>query len=298
MLTAAGPPAQDCRHAGTGELDMLQSVLVALDGSPYSGAATALALDWATRFGARLLGLGVIDKPSIDGFEAVPVGGTGFKKHRDDARMADAYNRVVEFLAEFRARCKAAGVACDAHDAAGEPARVIVREAQRSDLVMLGRETHFRFETQEQPDSTLGLVLRQSPRPVVVVPSELPDARGILVAYGGGREVARTLQTFQLLGLAAGEEITVVTVNQDGADAEAIAQRAADFLHAHGAPHRVRAVASSAPPADVLLEELRQRRPRLLVIGAHGYHPARDLFATSVTRAVLRGCAVPVFVGA
>jgi nucleotide-binding universal stress UspA family protein len=34
------------------------------------------------------------------------------------------------------------------------------------------------------------------------------------------------------------------------------------------------------------------------VMGAHGHHPMRDLFATSVTRAVLRECPVPVFVGA
>jgi len=34
------------------------------------------------------------------------------------------------------------------------------------------------------------------------------------------------------------------------------------------------------------------------VMGAHGHHPLRDLFATSVTRAVLAGCPVPAFIGA
>jgi nucleotide-binding universal stress UspA family protein len=34
------------------------------------------------------------------------------------------------------------------------------------------------------------------------------------------------------------------------------------------------------------------------VMGAHGHHPVRNLFATSVTRAVLRDCPVPVLVGA
>ncbi len=49
---------------------MLRSV--ALDGSPYSESASALAIDWATRFGARLLGLGVLDEPQIRGAEPVP----------------------------------------------------------------------------------------------------------------------------------------------------------------------------------------------------------------------------------
>jgi nucleotide-binding universal stress UspA family protein len=48
----------------------------------------------------------------------------------------------------------------------------------------------------------------------------------------------------------------------------------------------------------VLLEEIRRRAPRLLVMGAHGHHHAlRELFATSVTRAVLTACPVPVFLG-
>jgi nucleotide-binding universal stress UspA family protein len=33
-------------------------------------------------------------------------------------------------------------------------------------------------------------------------------------------------------------------------------------------------------------------------MGAHGHHAVRNLFFTSVTRAVLRDAPVPVFVGA
>jgi nucleotide-binding universal stress UspA family protein len=33
------------------------------------------------------------------------------------------------------------------------------------------------------------------------------------------------------------------------------------------------------------------------VMGAHAPHPVRDIFATSVTRAVLRACPVPALVG-
>src|SRR5262245_554375 len=131
---------------------MLRSVLVALDGSPYSQAGTTLALAWAARFGARLLGLGVVDGASINGAEAVPLGAAAFKKERDEIRMADAHGRVVSFLTEFRAQCKAARVACDVLEDLGKPADRILREAQRSDVVMLGHETHFRFETQDQPD--------------------------------------------------------------------------------------------------------------------------------------------------
>jgi nucleotide-binding universal stress UspA family protein len=101
-----------------------------------------------------------------------------------------------------------------------------------------------------------------------------------------------------LLGLAAGESLEIVSIHRDGAEAEAVAHLAGDFLTAHGAPHRLHAIASDRAPAEIVLEEVRHARPRLLVMGAHGHHPLRELFATSVTRAVLRACPVPVFVGA
>jgi nucleotide-binding universal stress UspA family protein len=277
---------------------MLRSALVALDGSVYSEPATALAIDWAGRYGARLVGLGVVDAPSIQGAEPVPLGAGAYKHARDEARLAEAHRRVVDFLTDFRVRSEAAGIPVEVLEDIGDPAVRILREAHRCDLVILARETHFHFETQEQPDDTLAQVLRGSPRPVVTVPRELPDGQGVLVAYGGGREAARTLQTFQLLGLAGGEVVEVVTIHRDGAQAEALAHLAGEYLTAHGAPHRLHPIVSTAPPAEILLEEARHLRPRLLVMGAHGHHPLRDLFGTSVTRQVLRACPIPTFIGA
>jgi nucleotide-binding universal stress UspA family protein len=130
-----------------------------------------------------------------------------------------------------------------------------------------------------------------------VIPREPQEGQGIVVAYGGGREAASTLQTVLLLGLAAGEAIDVVTVHADGAQAAVIAGLAGEFLAGHGAAHRLHPIETRESPADVILETVARRRPRLLVLGAHAPHPVRDLFATSVTRAVLQACPVPVVVG-
>jgi nucleotide-binding universal stress UspA family protein len=222
---------------------MLGSILLALDGSVYSESAAGLAIDWAGRYGARLLAVGMLDAPTIQKPEPIPMGAGAYKRARDEARLADAHRRVVEFLSEFRDLSRSAGVPAEVVEEIGDPAASILREAQRCDVVILARETHFHFETQDRPDEALAQVLRNSPRPVVVVPRQLPDGQGIVVAYGGGREAARTLQTFQLLGLAAGESIEVVSVHRDGAQAEALAHRAGDYLAAHGAPHRLHAIA-------------------------------------------------------
>src|SRR5215471_9274567 len=277
---------------------MLRSILVALDESPWSESATALGLEWASRFGARLVGLGIVDTQSIMGPEFVSVGATDFKRRRDEARVADAEKRVARVLDKFRDRCATARIPAGILKDTGDSAESILRNAHRCDLVLLGRETYFHFETQDEPDETLGQVLRRSPRPTVVVPRELPAGNGVIVAYGGGREVARTLQTFQLLGLAGGETTHLITIQRGEGQNEGVVNLAAEFLKSHNTPHQLHVVQTDLGPAQALLEQVRNLQPRLLVMGAHGHHPVRNLFATSVTRAVLRDCPVPVLVGA
>ncbi len=180
----------------------------------------------------------------------------------------------------------------------GRPDEQIVREAQSCDVVILGREENFHFETEERDDETLGRVLRTARVPSSSCREAPANGAGVLVAYGGGREVARTLQSFTLLGLAAGEMLDVVAIHPDREEGERRLRPAGEYLTAHGLPHRLRPVVSDVPAAEVILDEVRRLAPRLLVMGAHAHHPLRELFVTSVARAVLSATPVPVFVGA
>ena len=277
---------------------MLRSMLVALDESAWSCTATTLALEWAKRVDARLIGLALVDETSVVRPEPVPRGAGDFKRRRDQARLADAHKHVQQTLELFRERCASAGVPETASEEMGDPAGCILRHAHRCDLIVLGREADFRFDEHDGSDGTLGQITGRSPRPIVVVPRELPGGNGVLVAYGGGREVARTLQVFQLLGLSFNETVHLVNVQRGRAAADSLADSAAEFLHVHGAEYQLHVAETSLDPAEALLEQVRILQPRLMVIGAPGYHPLRDLFATSVTRAVLRECPVPLLIGA
>jgi nucleotide-binding universal stress UspA family protein len=165
-------------------------------------------------------------------------------------------------------------------------------------VVILGRALRLPVEAPGRPDALLSRVLRESPRPTVIVPSDPASGAGVLVAYGSGREVARTLQTFTLLGVALDEAVGLLAIEPDRARTEARLQPAGQFLAAHGVHVTLQPVATEEAPAAVILDQVRRQRPRLLVMGAHGHHPVRDLFFTSVMRAVLRDAPVPVFVGA
>ena len=161
---------------------MLTRILVALDGSNFSEVALDLGIEWAKRFNAQLVGLGIVDEPTIRSHEPVPIGGAAYKVERDEFRMAEARGKVDQFLDDFTRRCTETGVSCKTLEDVGLPSKEILRESHRYDLVLLGHETHFHFETEDKADETLWRVLRHESRPVVIAPPKLKAGSSVLVA--------------------------------------------------------------------------------------------------------------------
>jgi nucleotide-binding universal stress UspA family protein len=272
----------------------LQTILVGLDGSPEADAAVELSLRWARATGARLVGLGIVDEPTIRQREAVPMGAYHFKHERDQRLIEDARQRVEGFLEAFATRCAAADLPCSLLEKVGLPYEAIVRTAQSHDLVVLPRRSHFHFETERGADDTVDRVLHQSPRPVVAVP-RLGGSGPVVVAYDGGVHAARALQAFQLSGVEAGADVLVVSVDEDEAVAAERAEPALAFLISHGVPARRATVASPGPAAAAILRVARERDARLLVAGLRDRRRLTELFFGSVTQALLQGADAPVF---
>ena len=142
---------------------MLTSILIGLDGSAYSDVAVELGIQWAKRFNAVLVGLGIVDEPTICKREPVPLGGASYKLERDAQLLADGRRKVEEFLKRFGAQCAAAGVAYQEVEDVGMPYDEILRESHRYDLVLLGHETHFHFETSDERTRRCGTFCGASP---------------------------------------------------------------------------------------------------------------------------------------
>jgi nucleotide-binding universal stress UspA family protein len=275
---------------------MLRSILVGMDGSAYSSAAVELAIRWAKRFDAFLVGLGIVDEPTICKREPVPIGAGHYKVERDQWLLTDARRRVESFLDRFVRRCAIEGVKCEAVQDVGVPAIQIVQKSRLCDLIMLGQQTHFHFETQNWPDETLRDVLRRGSRPVVAVPEAHQDGGCVLAAYDGSRQADRALQAFQASGLADEDEVQVLSVQADRADAERLSGQAVDFLGLHGVkatPLPIRSTMSTDRIIIVKVQEV--RRPHLLVMGAYGRSMWQEFVFGSVTTRVLQASPVPVF---
>jgi len=274
---------------------MLKSILLGLDGSPSADAALELGIQWAKRFDALLAGLGIVDEAAIRAPEPEPIGGGYYKHERDEELVQAAHRAMEQVLERFAARCAEAGVAFDRLENAGVPYQAVLRESQRYDLVLFGHETHFRFGTQNRPDETLWNVLKQAPRPVVVAPPELHGGASNVLAYNGSPQADRALQAFQSSGLDLGEEVCVLSLGDDPEETGRQAQSAAESLRRH----RINAAAHTRAPAggvhQAILEEVRKRNARLLVMGAYGHSTVREFLLGSVTKDVLRASPAPVF---
>lgn len=273
---------------------MLRTILVGLDGSAYSAAAVELGIRWAKKFDAMLVGLAVIDEPSIRKPQPVPLGGSAFREQRDAALLADARRNAEQFLGSFSVRCAEAGVACKLLEDVGDPAEQIHLEAQRYDLILLGKQTYYHFETQSHADETLTNVLKATPRPVITVPASLGDGTSVVVAYDGSLQSARTLQAFQALQLTQSIEVHVLSVHADHAEAARRADRAVEYLGFHNIKAQ-RHVASGSSPAPAILAEAARLNAGLLVMGAYGQTGVREFFFGSVTRTLLRETKIPLF---
>src|SRR5262245_6730945 len=226
---------------------MPRTILVGLDGSAHGSSAIEFGIAWAKESNALFVGLGIIDEPEIVQPVCVPPAGPAYQERRNRAVLADARRKVESYLQQFAIRCADAGVACKVLEDVGLPSEQIMLEAQRYDLIVLGQQTYYAFETQWGADDTLQEVLRRSPRPVVVVPREPAAGKAVVLAYDGSLQAARAMQAFQAVGPRR-LPVHVVSILPDRVEAARCASRAVDFLDFHGIKAELHAVGSSEKP--------------------------------------------------
>lgn len=275
---------------------MPQAVLIGLDGSEYSRTATDLGIRFSRKHGASLTGMAVVDEPGICSPGPVPLGGGSAKRAREQVQLSEAHQKTESFLEAFSTQCASAKVHPSSVKKIGEPAQQLVLEAQSHDVVLLGKETFYQFETQEEPDDTLMTVIKHVPRPVISVPRQLPDDGPVVIAWDGSVQAARSLASFQSLQLAAGKDVHVLTIHTKHQAATDSIERAIRFLANHQVSAHRQVVISAADPSDIILEKLTKLQAGLLVMGAYGKSTITEFFFGSVTRTLLKECTVPILV--
>ncbi len=280
---------------------MLGSILIGLDPAGLGDPLVELGIRWGRRSGTTLVGLGIVDEPGIRAIE--PLGAVGGRPGVDpvyyegyEARLARVNREVENSLERFAAGCQDAGLPHVEKKVSGTPHDLIKQEAECCDLILLSRQSRFRFTARDdQEDETLRIVLKNTPRPIVAAPSESLPEGPVVIAYDGSLQAARALAMFAAMELSESGPVHVLSVDDDASEAARHADRAREFLTYHKVEAIPVVLKSSADTGHLILEQVHRLGAGLLVMGAYGQPTLREFFVGSVTRTILEESPVPVF---
>ena len=268
----------------------IRRILVPLDASPYTDAATSLACDVARKHAARLEGLAVVDTPSIRR-EVAPADMVMWPAVIDAITHAEAEirERIHAARAKFAAACEAQGAQHHESEIEGIPATHILDHSSLHDLVVMGMRTYFHYEKHGVGDS-LAKVLDRTVTPVLAVPRDpSPALRRVVIAFDGSFASARALRDFVGFAAPFDFEITLFAAHEVQKQAEQLLKHAGECLIAHGMTQYHKQI-SDDPALDAIYQNGLIDGSDLIVAGIHSRKFMKDAFVGSfVNQLIERG---------
>lgn len=272
----------------------LKTMLVAASGGTANDGAVETACRIAKSVGAHLEALHVKPDPTqvismaADGF-SMPVAGEWI-----DRLIADSDALADETKAKFVAAAQTHGLSVPASASwrteTGYGPILVARRARFFDLVVLGRSER----VVDRPHSdAIEETLVRSGRPVLLAPAQTPAAIGTSIALGwnGSAEAVHVIAASLPL-LERAKSVSVITVGDD----EDSPMPLIEYLAVHGvhAKHRRVLPVKGVGPGEQILAEARDDGADLLVMGAYGHRPWRELLFGGATRQVVGRSLLPV----
>jgi nucleotide-binding universal stress UspA family protein len=257
-------------------MNRFKTILVYVDFHQGTGDRTRLAAGLAKRFGARLSAVAACQVP----LAPTPLGRQRFKEFEQHEIHEQLERLRDEFLGNFGQDPSVAWTG-----EVGSPTRIVAREAQAADLIVVST-----FEGADMTAADIGDLTLMAGRPVLVstsMASELP-AKKILVAWNNTRESRRALAD-SLPFLTDADSVYVATV---GRSSEGDVADSLDTVVGYLDGHAVEAEPLLIAPdhghvAEQLVGEATARECDLIVAGAYGHSRFREMAFGGVTRDLL-----------
>src|SRR5262249_10018373 len=161
---------------------MIETVLVATDGSDAAAAAERYGVALAARLQARVAGVSVVEERITRGFRSE---GLGIPVPALEALEGFLAARAEAACRRLAAAAREKGAESSSETPRGVADDVIVERAKQADLIVLRRHgEHAGFRT-ALIGSTADGVLRKTSKPVMVVPQSAELAGPVLLAFDG-----------------------------------------------------------------------------------------------------------------
>jgi nucleotide-binding universal stress UspA family protein len=141
----------------------------------------------------------------------------------------------------------------------------------------------------QRVDPLIPSVIRGSIRPVLVAGKQFRAVHRMLVAYDGSVHAARALAVASELGSRPGVECTLANIGSSEESGKETLGPAESYLYHHGITPRKRIIVGSNA-SELICELVTSTEADLLVMGAYGHSPIREMFFGSTTERVLSHC--------
>jgi len=261
---------------------MIKRILVGLDGSSYSKSASQLASMMAKKNDGVVVGVASLDIRGIErSMGPVPLGGSYFAEQVIDLKFQKEEKKIKGYLNEFEHFCQENQVKYELVFRVGVPSEQLIEEGKTADVIILGLQTYFRFDS--MPGNTLKKLMKSGVCPIIAVPEHINTFYNVLIAYDGSLGSAKAMRSFVQLAnsLSVANKLVLVNINDNNSIGKKLLDEAQKYLAAYGLS--VQQHLCSGEPKEKIYEIAQDMQPTLIVIGNFGNSKLQDLMWGSTT---------------
>lgn len=274
---------------------MIKSVLATVDGSAYSDAVVRQSIHLAKKYSALLRFLTIVD---VRIFEwTLYIGADGFMPMLSASTYQKQTQRFLEEkAAEVLKKCAqkahAAKVDFVTAQIAGSPVEVICEQARMVDLIVMGRRGEYARWEGKLMGATLDGAVRETNKPILVLPKEYRAIRRMLLAYDRSPQANHALQMAADFALHLKCPLFVLAVDDDAASGRITIEEAMEYLRPFGL--KANSQVSKGGTSEAILRASGRENVDLVIMGAHGHTRIREALLGSTTEEVLREIDLPL----
>jgi nucleotide-binding universal stress UspA family protein len=257
--------------------NLFNDTLVAISGQPDDWRVLDQAILMAQRENGRLRGVYVSDK----------------NKEAENESLI-----IEEIRAKFEWLTNEAGVEANFNVEWGTVARRIVARAAFSDLVMLALNCPPGLSILDRLASGVQTILKRTPRPVMVVPTQSSPMQHALLAYDGSPKAEEALFVATYLANRWHIKLSVITVSSSNNGkldaAKRIQARAKTYLGVAGVSADY--LLSVGPAAQTLMEGANDQQADFMIMGGFGLGSMKSFVLGSTLNRVLLEYKCPILI--
>ena len=271
---------------------MISTILMATDGSEASATAERFAVGLASRIGARIHGLSVVEERLARGFKE---DGLGVSPPPNESVASYLKSRAEASCRRLTELGRGEGIEVHADTAQGIADDLIVERGQQADLVIVGRDGQHKEYRTGLIGSTVNGVIRKTGKSALVVPDGASLSGPLVLGFDGSPGSRLAAEVAVQFATKLGESVHVFVDSKDKGRAIARFDEVRGLVGSLQVP--VREISSTLGRPDVkLVDSAREVRAGLIVMGAFGRNRITEYFLGSNSAAVVRTSPIAVLV--